>query len=43
MLIAHSVQVDALPQFLIEKGLISEEEFDSKLKEVQVEYEKKRR
>jgi hypothetical protein len=35
MLIANSIQVDALAQLLIEKGLITEEEFYGKLKEVQ--------
>jgi hypothetical protein len=38
MLMANSIQVDALAQLLIEKGLISEEEFFSKLKQVQSEY-----
>ena len=42
MLIANSIQVDALSQLLIEKGFITEEEFYSKLKEVQSEYQKKR-
>ena len=32
-------QVDALAQLLIEKGLIAEDEFHKKLKEVQKEYE----
>ena len=43
MLIANSIQFDALSQLLIEKGLITDEEFYSKLKEVQDEYEKKRK
>ena len=38
MLMANSIQVDALYQLLIEKGLITEEEFYCKLKEVQAEY-----
>ena len=42
ILIANSIQVDALAQLLIEKGIISEEEFYSKLKEVQGEYESKK-
>ena len=39
LLMANSIQVDALAQFLIEKGFISKEEFFTKLKEVQSEYE----
>ena len=42
MLIANSIQVDALSQLLIEKGLITEQEFFTKLKEVQHDYESKR-
>ena len=42
MLMTNSIQVDALAQLLIEKGLITEEEFYSKLKEVQAEYQEKR-
>jgi len=42
ILIAHSIQVDALSQLLIEKGLITEQEFYTKLKEVQRECESKR-
>ena len=42
MLIANSIQTDALTQLLIEKGLITEDEFYIKLKEVQSEYQKKR-
>jgi len=41
MLTASSIQVDALAQLLIEKELIAEAEFYSKLKEVQADYEKK--
>jgi hypothetical protein len=33
--------VDALAQLFIEKGLITEEEFHSKLREVMIEYENK--
>ena len=36
---ANTIQVDALAQLLIEKGLISEQEFFSKLKQVQAQYE----
>lgn len=43
MIMANSIQVDAICQLLIEKGLISEEEFYRKLKHVQMEYENKRK
>jgi hypothetical protein len=36
---ANTIQVDTLAQLLIEKGLISEREFLSKLKQVQLQYE----
>ena len=39
MLMANSIQVDAVAQLLIEKGIITEEEFYSKLEAVQGEYE----
>ena len=42
LLMANSIQVDALAQLLIEKGLISREEFFRKLKEVQAEYESRK-
>jgi hypothetical protein len=42
LLIANSVQVDALVQLLIEQGLISEQRFFQKLKEVQAQYEKRK-
>jgi mannitol/fructose-specific phosphotransferase system IIA component (Ntr-type) len=42
LLIANSIQVDALAQLLIEKGLITEQEFFTKLKQVQAEYESKK-
>ena len=42
MLIANSIQVDALAQLLIEKEIISEQEFFTKLKMVQMEYERKK-
>lgn len=42
LLMANSIQVDALAQLLIEKGIISREEFFKKLKEVQSEYEPKK-
>jgi hypothetical protein len=43
MLMAHSIQVDALAQLLIEKGLITEEEFFLKLKKVQADYLRKQK
>jgi hypothetical protein len=42
LLIANSIQVDALSQLLIEKGYITEQEYFSKLKQVQGEYERKK-
>lgn len=41
-LIAHSIQVDVVTQFLIEKGIITEQEFYTKLKKDQYEWESKR-
>ena len=41
MLMANSVMVDTLAQVLIEKGVINEKEFFTKLKEVQSGYEGK--
>jgi len=37
------IQVDALSQLLIEKGLITEEEFHAKLKQVLYEYKEKQK
>jgi len=42
MLIANSIQADALSQLLIEKGIITEQEFFVKLKQVQYDYESRR-
>ena len=42
LLRANMIQVDALSQLLIEKGLITEQEFYTKLKQVQHDYESKR-
>jgi len=39
LLITNSIQVDALAQLLIEKGLITEDEYFTKLKCVQGEYQ----
>ena len=40
LLMANSIQVDALAQLFIEKGFITKEEFFEKLKQVQAEYAK---
>jgi hypothetical protein len=40
-LMTNSIQVDAISQLLIEKGIITEEEFYVKLKQVQYEYQGK--
>ena len=42
LLRANMIQIDALSQLLIEKGLITEQEFYTKLKKVQYDYESKR-
>jgi len=42
LLRANSIQVDTLSQLLIEKGLITEQEFFTKLKQIQGEWESKR-
>jgi hypothetical protein len=41
LLMANSIQVDALAQLFIEKGFITKEEFFAKLKQVQAEYQSK--
>jgi len=41
LLLANSIQVDALAQLLIEEGLISEQKFVAKLKQVQAEYKRR--
>ena len=38
LLMANSYQTDALTQLLIEKGIITEQEFYLKLKQVQLQY-----
>ena len=38
---ANSIQIDAVAQLLIEKGVFSKEEFFDMLQQVQAEYEKK--
>ena len=42
LLISHVIQLDALTQLLIEKGIISKEEFFDKVKQVRQEYESNR-
>ncbi len=40
LLMANSIQVDAVAPLLIEKGIITKEEFFAKLKEVKSQYNK---
>ena len=40
LLMANSIQVDAVAQLLIEKGIFTKEEFFDKLKEVKSQYNK---
>ena len=39
MLMANCIQVDAICELLIDKGIITEEEFYAKAKQVQYEYQ----
>ena len=39
LLMANSIQVDALAQLLIEEGIITQEKFFTKLKEIQAQYQ----
>ncbi len=39
LLMANSIQIDALAQLMIRKGFITKEEFFDMLKEVQAEYQ----
>ena len=41
LLMANSIQVDALAQLLIEEGIITQEKFFSKLKQLQAQYQTK--
>ena len=41
LLMANSMQVDALAMLLINKGLITHDEYFTKLKQVQAEYQRK--
>ena len=40
LLMANSIQVDALAQLLIEEGIITQDRFFAKLKQVQASYQK---
>ena len=42
LLISNSIQIDAAVQLLIEKGFFTEQEFFTKLKQVQAQYQAKR-
>jgi hypothetical protein len=42
LLMANSMQVDALVQLLVEEGLITEQRFFQKLKQVQAQYQKRK-
>jgi len=42
LLMADSLQIDALCQLLIEKGILTYDEFFNKLKKLQVEYQSKK-
>ena len=41
LLMANSIQIDALCQLLIDKGLFTQQEFFTKLKQVQNDYQNK--
>ena len=41
LLISHSTQIDAVTQILVEKGIITNEEFAAKLKQIQMKYKNK--
>jgi len=42
LMMANTIQVDTLAQILIEKGFFSEQEFYTKLKQVQLQYEQRK-
>ena len=42
LLMANSIIVDSLTQLLMEKGIINDEEFFTKMKQVQTEYHKRK-
>ena len=41
LLISNTIQLDVVTRVLIEKGIITDEEFFTKLKQVQMEYKSK--
>jgi hypothetical protein len=41
LLISNTIQLDVVTQVLIEKGIITDEEFKDKLKQVQMDYKSK--
>ena len=41
LLISNTIQLDVVTRVLIEKGIITDEEFSAKLKQVQAEYHSK--
>ena len=41
LLISNSIQIDAVAQLLIEKGIFTKEEFFEMFKKVQMEYKRK--
>jgi len=43
LLMANSIQVDAMAKLLIEKGVFTETEFFATLKAVQADYQRKKR
>jgi hypothetical protein len=43
LLIAEMIEIDTITQLLIEKGIITQQEYLTKLKHVKHDYEKKRR
>ena len=41
-MLANAIQIDAVTQLLIDKGIISQEEFIAKLKKVQADYQSRK-
>jgi len=41
-MLANAIQIDAVTQLLIDKGIISHEEFIAKLKQVQADYQSRK-
>ena len=38
LIISNSIQIEALTKLLVEKGILTQAEYDAKLKQVQAEY-----